>query len=97
MIYQGRLIGRDGERDVEIAWDSDTGEFSGKDGEAVARFVSATHRSGYVELIPCLKHRFKSDKLTPEEVGSILLQLWDVRGIFPLIDFDPSIPNGAVS
>lgn len=97
MIYQGKLLGRDGERDVEISWDSLTGEFDGKDADIVAEFVEATLDDGYVELLPCLKHRFTCEPLTPEEIGSILAQLWIVDGIFPQLEADPSYPDEAVS
>ena len=97
MIYSGVLPSRGSGRALDIIWDSDTGEFTGRDADRAERFVSGAVEDGYIELLPTLKHPLSGEPLTAAEIGSILNELWIVDDVFPQLDFDSDYPEGAVS
>lgn len=97
MIYQGVLRSRGEWADIDIQWDSDTGEFAGPDAETAEQMVELAQGDGYIELMPCVHHPLTGEALTAEEVGSILNSSWQAAAVFPLVEPDTDLPENAVS
>ncbi|MDO6747193.1 hypothetical protein [Gilvimarinus sp. 1_MG-2023] len=97
MIYKGILQPREAVKPLSIAWNSETGEFTGVDAQRAQAFVDTVVEDGYVEVLPCLNHHFNGEMLTAEEVGTILNVMWFAGEVFPLLQPDNDIPEGVVS
>lgn len=79
--------------DVTFTWNSDTGVFQGPDADYVEDLVDRMLQQGYVNVAPCMNIRFSDDHVTPEMLGTILANYWDIADILPSITYDYSIPE----
>lgn len=83
---------------VTFAWDSETGEFSGPDGEYIEDLVDSAYQYGSANLAPCVNRLLiEGTPLSPEDLSAILGQFWEVNDILPTPEVDLEFPAEAVS
>lgn len=80
--------------DVTFTWNSETGEFGGPDADYIDDLVDRILRQGYVNVAPCMNIHISDNHVTPEILGAILANYWDIADILPAIEYDYSIPDG---
>ncbi len=82
---------------VSFTWNTETGEFLGKDGDYVEELVDTAFQCTAVSAAPSVSYPLYEGRLTPEDLFMILNQFWDVKEVLPSPQIDMSYPEEAIS